>query len=560
MYSDKENINILTSLLVAHGVNKAVVCPGSRNAPIVHNLNEHPGIECYPVTDERSAGFYALGLAQATRKPVVVCVTSGTALLNLAPSVAEAFYQHIPLVVVSADRPSAWIDQLDGQTLPQSDALGRFVGCAVCLPEPNDDTSRWYCNRLVNEALYASKGVQPQPVHINVPISEPLFQFSQPDLPAQRIVKRMVLDVSTKANKVSPDNVFSAASRPMIIIGQTAFGDVPHDLFEQCSSVVTTLAEPLAQEHGAIPFDEVLHAVGAHNDYMPDAVCYVGDTIVSKRLRKFLRKSGARTVMITVGSNRWADPTEHLCEVVECSDWTMAACVLRSMLADIDTQSKLFYDRWQQALLAADGVKAEYMPKYSQMAAVKYFEEQLEDFETDFFVHYANSSVVRLANIYATHYVWCNRGVNGIEGSLSTAAGFSLAKDDDSFVFCIIGDLSFFYDQNALWNQNLKGNLRIILLNNHGGGIFRQLKGLSDSDAAITLVGAAHNTEAQGICTQNDIGYLKATCMEEMQIGIVTLLTREASRPMVLEIMTCGDDDAEAVRNYYAKVKEKLQN
>ena len=135
MYSNKENINILTALLVAHGVSHAVVCPGSRNAPIVHNLHECPDIQCYPVTDERSAGFYALGMAQALKAPVAVCVTSGTALLNLAPAVAEAFYQHLPLVVISADRPPQWIDQLDGQTLPQPDAFGRFVRKAVTLPE-----------------------------------------------------------------------------------------------------------------------------------------------------------------------------------------------------------------------------------------------------------------------------------------------------------------------------------------------------------------------------------------------------------------------------------------
>ena len=185
MYCNKENVNILTALLVAHGVRHAVCCPGSRNAPIVHNLTECPDIQCYPVTDERSAGFYALGMSQALSQPVAVCVTSGTALLNLAPAVAEAYYQQRPLVVISADRPPQWIDQLDGQTLPQPDALGRFVRKAVTLPEvissppesggvrgglnegtdafvqttspagtpPNSGgewgtEARWYCNRL----------------------------------------------------------------------------------------------------------------------------------------------------------------------------------------------------------------------------------------------------------------------------------------------------------------------------------------------------------------------------------------------------------------------------
>lgn len=153
MFSSKENVNILTSLLIEHGVEAAVVCPGSRNAPIVHNLSECGRIRCIPVTDERSAGFVAIGMAEATRKPVAVCVTSGSALLNLAPAVAEASYLHVPLVAISADRPQAWIDQLDGQTLPQADALGRFVRKAVTLPEPTNATERWHCNRLVNEAL-----------------------------------------------------------------------------------------------------------------------------------------------------------------------------------------------------------------------------------------------------------------------------------------------------------------------------------------------------------------------------------------------------------------------
>ena len=183
------------------------------------------------------------------------------------------------------------------------------------------------------------------------------------------------------------------------------------------------------------------------------------------------------------------------------------------------------------------------------MATVKYFEEQLADLDTEICVHYANSSAIRLACIYAQHYVWCNRGVNGIEGSLSTAAGFSLATHD--MTVCVIGDLSFFYDQNALWNTNLRGNLRIILLNNHGGGIFRQLNGLADSPAADDLVMAKHDNTAQGICTQNDIGYLSAKSMDEMQIGIVTLLTRETERPMLLEVFTDSKDDTEAMEQYF---------
>jgi 2-succinyl-5-enolpyruvyl-6-hydroxy-3-cyclohexene-1-carboxylate synthase len=217
MYSNKENINILTALLVAHGIHHAVVCPGSRNAPIVHNLNECPDIQCYPVTDERSAGFYALGMTQALNEPVVVCVTSGTALLNLMPAVAEAYYQHRPLVVISADRPPQWIDQQDGQTLPQPDALGRFVRKAVTLPPDThiSDEQHWYCNRLINEALIERHA----PVHINVPIAEPLFKFTTPELPHERKIDFTPAD-ATNITLTHICRMFMQAKRPMLIAGQ----------------------------------------------------------------------------------------------------------------------------------------------------------------------------------------------------------------------------------------------------------------------------------------------------------------------------------------------------
>ena len=154
MYSNKEQVNILTALLVAHGVKHAVVCPGSRNAPIVHNLNECPDITCYPVTDERSAGFYALGMSlKIGLKPVAVCVTSGTALLNLMPAVAEAYYQHVPLIIISADRPADKIDQLDGQTLHQPNALEPHVLKSVNIPEAYTLQQHIHNNRLINEAI-----------------------------------------------------------------------------------------------------------------------------------------------------------------------------------------------------------------------------------------------------------------------------------------------------------------------------------------------------------------------------------------------------------------------
>lgn len=560
MYSNKENVNILTSLLLEYGVSDAVVCPGSRNAPIVHNLSVCEAIRCRPVTDERSAAFYALGLAIATRRPTVVCVTSGSALLNVMPAVAEAAYQHVPLVVISADRPQQWIDQLDGQTIPQSDALGRFVRKAVQLPEPHNDEERWLCRRLVNEAMHLATCRQGAPVHINVPISEPLFEFNTEQLP-QLSRFNNIKRAAIKDTSMDMPEAFHNATRPMIVIGQLAHGTVSHETIRSLSEKYVVMSEPLSNpSYMTIHFDEAIRYIVSDNSsinddeddktaYYPDYVIYVGDTLVSKPARRFLRNAKAPSCLITPDAADIHDPLMTLTDIVECDTDSINA-LLASLCEAADTDERCrFHDRWQSFLDAYAAHADAYAPEYSQMATVKYFEEQLADLDIDICVHYANSSAVRLACIYAQHYIWCNRGVNGIEGSLSTAAGFSLATND--MTVCVIGDLSFFYDQNALWNSNLRGNLRIILLNNRGGGIFRQLPGLSDSPAADDLVMASHENTAQGICTQNDVGYMSAKNMDEMQIGVVTLLTRESERPMLLEVFTDSNDDVKALVKYF---------
>ena len=512
MYCSKENVNILTALLVAHGVRHAVVCPGSRNSAIVHNFNECPFIQCYPVTDERSAGFYAMGMAQALKQPVVVCVTSGTALLNLAPAIAEAFYQHIPLVAISADRPQQWIDQLDGQTLPQSDALGRFVKKAVSLLEPHDAEEKWYCNRLVNEALLAA--MRGGPVHINVPITEPLFEYSVDELPAERKIAYAAADMSP-ATLSHVTRMFLSATRPMLISGQPM--------------------NPL--------LDEAVSIVGEDEEYVPDFVLYIGGSIVSKRLKRFLRK--AKETWVVNNTGEIADTFMNLTHVFQ-GDGEAVADHIRFMMV---MEPHPFIQKWDD-LLARIRLQAEsYEPAYSELAAVKYFEHYVGDAE----VHYANSSAIRLANSFAQHPVWCNRGVNGIEGSLSTAAGFSCVTDKR--VYCVIGDLSFFYDQNALWNQNLQGNFRILLLNNGCGGIFNMLPGLEQSPARDQYVAAAHHTSAEGICQQNDIVYISASDMPQLHAGIDTLLNIESDRPVLLEVFTDPYDDEQTLKDYYKTFK-----
>lgn len=563
MFSNKKNINILTSLLVAHGVKRAVVCPGSRNAPIVHNLNECQDIECHPVTDERSAGFYALGMALADDNPVAVCVTSGSALLNLAPAVAEASYLHHGIIVISADRPSAWIDQLDGQTLPQPGALGCFVGRCVTLPEPHNDEECWYCNRLVNEALTAVRTHGRKSVHINVPISEPLFDFTIDRLPAERKIEILpsIFDKETFKHAILP-RLFNSM-RPMVVIGQTRKPGVNVEkALHIISSRFTVLAEPLSSP-SSTPFDLALLPIAENRDgYKPDFILYLGDTLVSKRLKAFIRGCGGIETWAVSEDGDIHDTFMNLTGVIE-GDAMTAITLLAEEVESPSVENRYgnavglatdFMNRWNVLLTSVDSRITDFEPPYSQLAAIKEFEMSLEDMDYDYHVHYANSTAVRLANIYSRHYVWCNRGVNGIEGCLSTASGFSIAVT--GFVFCVIGDLSFFYDQNSLWNSDICGNLRVILLNNGGGGIFYGLPGLKRSPACDKLVAARHDTTAQGICTQNDVSYLSARDMDELRIGLATLMTSGSNRPMLLEIFTDSEQDEAAM----CGLMESIQN
>lgn len=537
MYCNKTNVNILTSLLVAHGVRRAVVCPGSRNAAIVHNLNENPDIECFPVTDERSAGFFAIGIAQATGAAVAVCVTSGSALLNLAPAVAEAHYQHVPLIVVSADRPQQWIDQLDGQTLPQPGALGCFVRKTVQLPEPANADERWYCNRLVNEALIEA---QQGPVHINVPITEPLFCFDVPQLPAERVIRRYCPSEDVRL----PDDFLTDlrhSHRPLIIVGQCS---KPLNINIDEPDAPIVLHEALSVFNRTCNADEAL-AAATPDTLQPDLVIYVGDAIVSKRLKAFVRKSaGAKTWRVSAEGNV-EDTFQNLCGIIVGRPESVMPEVWRAVKACADTDAD-FANAWRTIISDARTKSLAYNPDYSQVMAVKLFEQKFEQAAADCFVHYGNSISVRLANIYANHFVWCNRGVNGIEGSLSTAAGFSAATDKTTF--CVIGDLSFFYDQNALWNQNLRGNFRILLINNGCGAIFNQLPGLDKSAARNRFVAAEHNTTAMGICQQNNVLYLSAHNQYELAAGLDELFTLQSDRPILLEVFTSAQTDEKNFR------------
>lgn len=558
MYSDKENINILTSLLVSYGVRHIVVCPGSRNAPLVHNFDVSPDITTHAVTDERSAAFFALGLRLRLRQPVAVCVTSGSALLNTMPGAAEATYQHEGIIIISADRPQAWIGQLDGQTMPQHGALGTFASPSVSLPEPHNDTERWLCRRLICEAMIANTCPPFPSVHINVPVTEPLFGFSAPCLP--EIPPVGIADLDDQNGRETLRRILKGKRRLMVISGQTYDDTAAGFLMDKASGCVF-VAEWLSPYGRVRHIDEILRTTCAEelDNMRPDCIVYIGGHIVSKRLRHYMRSLDSRTMFITVSDDGMLhDVSQHTTLVVKATAGDCMRMICNGAIcpdADMD-----FVRRWYDMdNMAARRISAS-CPPYSQMLAIRRLEENIDNSKD--IVCYANSLSVRAGMMYASAYRYCNRGLNGIEGTLSMAAGIAAGAKEEGMtagnmtaaqnVYCVIGDLSFFYDSNALWIQELAGNLRIMLINNQRGAIFGMLPGLDRSPAHKPLIAAGHNATAEGICSQYGMEYYRATDTPSLEEGIRLLTSGVHDRPVVLEVLTDADTDADA----YSKALE----
>lgn len=468
-----------------------------------------------------------------------------------------------------------------------------MVRKAVSLPEvfegEQQEEMHWYCNRLVNEALLKSMGRVKGPVHINVPISEPFYSFTKEALPVERKIEVAYCRANADTYDGTPFECVLKAKRPLLVIGQLdntekyvdllAYIDRMPILWESLAMppYLYKVQEELGENwnkttlYGA--FENLLDEIKDDERFRPDLVVYIGGHIVSKKLKSYLRSlKGVEQIRISQEADI-EDTFMHLTKVMD--------------LPNSDAMSWLdnfgwhnhwedYRKLWMDALAKSYERKENFKPEFSSLATVKEFFSQLQKVEPQDFkaftlggkdahddgiydrkfdtflpgmmssVFSGNSSAIRLMNLYADRHVYCNRGVNGIEGSLSTAVGFSMCKNkSDKHVYCVLGDLSFFYDQNALWNRNLNGKLRIIVLNNGGGAIFGKFQGLKESQAREEIIMAKHHATAEGICSQNDVKYFAAHTMEEMEQGISQLFHAESDRPMLLEVFTDMDVDNE---------------
>ncbi len=510
-YSTNQNIRQLAALLPKFGIRHIVACPGSRNAPIVHTLANTDGLELHAVTDERSAGFVAIGLSDALGESVAVCCTSGSALLNLAPAVAEAHYRNVPLLIISGDRPQKWINQMDGQTLVQPNALAPNAP-SFSLPENNPDS--WHANRLINEALHLLSSSR-RPVHINLPLDEPLFGFSSEPLPDARHIK---VTRSADTDSLAPlIDEWSHAQRPMIVVGQMMPNE---DLAMQLNWLASTgrcivLAEHLSNMRGAKiihNFDDVLLQ---HDDtsLQPDLLVYFGGHIVSKRLKHFLRRTPLTTNWHVAYNADFVDLFQNLTRRIELP----IAPVLQLITDHTPSTDASFVDRWLSLSKASRTPLTE--EEWNEPNAVGHVIRNLPHSSQ---LLLANSSSVRWAQHFALPHdmtVFCNRGVNGIEGSSSAAVGTALAHPERPTTL-LTGDLSFFYDLNALWNKHLPSNLTIVMLNNGGGEIFNHLPGLENSEHVGEFIAAHHASQAKGWAADAHCNYIFVSNIAELTAAL----------------------------------------
>lgn len=545
MFSNKCNIQQLTALILKKGITEAVVCPGSRNSAIVHNL-QAAGLTCYNITDERSAGFFAIGLIEANGgKPVAVCVTSGSAVLNLAPAVSEAFYRNFPLLVITADRPERWIGQMDGQTLPQPNAFGAMTVKSVSLPEPTDEEGRWYCNRLINEAFIEMDKTN-RPVQINVPITEPMFDFSAPSLQEERLIEFVDNTLCECVMTSNMQEIWKASKKVMIVVGQMLPGEIQkcvpylkslHD--GGCTIIAETLSNthttPLLEGEFIDNFDEMIRTECFET---PDFIITLGGHIVSKRLKKLIRQNPPL--------HHW-----HISPIGEPSDLFMCCTSLikanaESLLSSLSSAvSSMFSEVRDERMEYSARLKEKSKECHNNTILTNSFDDKnvlntiLKNVDNDWRIHVANSSMVRnLQQIFSSsNTIHCNRGVNGIEGSVSAAVGYWAGSKSPTLL--LTGDLSFFYDQNALWNNYVKSPqspLRILIINNGCGEIFYHLPGLN-SPFLDNSIAASHTTTAEGIAMECHAQYLPATNEEEL-LAALTSFTKKDNDVRILEVFT----------------------
>ncbi len=539
-------------LLVAKGVRNAIISPGSRSAPLTVALARQPALCCRVVYDERSAAYIGLGLAQQTGEPVALVCTSGTAALNYGPAVAEAFYQQVPLLVFTADRPPEWIDQQDNQAIHQRDLYAPHCRGSFELPvDSSHPDARWFALRSVSEAIERTQHPSPGPVHINVPLREPLYQTADaapaaelPLRPIARLAEQHGLAAKAWEHLLAG---WRSAGRKLVVAGQhpvdprlktalAALSERP-DVVVVADITANLYPDGTPLHHSDMILESPNGAMLA--ELQADLVVSFGGPLTSKALKGFLRRRPPQAQWHVQPAGDAPDTFQGLTHVVpmQPADFFIELAARTTPMPKAD-----YAAAWRELEAQAAAKLAAFLAQapFSEFAAVYRVMQSLPSGSR---LQLGNSMPIRYANLIGhasgvrLHSVNANRGVSGIDGTVSTAVGAALA--DDRLTTLITGDLGFFYDRNGLWHAHVPANLRIVVLNNHGGGIFDIIDGPNRLPAELrrAFFLTPQPLTARRTAADHGLDYLHAADAAELQTALADFFAPRP-RPALLEIET----------------------
>lgn len=553
MMHDKTGLLHLAEIMSQRGYHHLVISPGSRNAPIVTVFANRPEFKCYTIVDERSAAFFALGMAQQLGRPVAVACTSGTAVLNYAPAIAEAFYQRIPLIVLTADRPVEWVDQGDGQTIRQRNAFGPHVKLSIELPQSvRSQDDLWYNDRLICKAMNTLLHPAPGPVHINLPFSEPLYGFDhQLDTTPKDIQLLQPEAFLGKETQKELAELFAKSDKKLILVGQHSPDKKLEKLLVQLAQrkdvvVLTETTSNVFDPAFISCIDRCLAVSQEKAPFRPDLLITLGGPIVSKRVKSFLRKSP----IVTHINLDIADPEMDTYQKLTHALKVPPALALAFFAEQADVSQSNFSTLWHQASSCGKTLHQTFVDShpYSDLTI---FEKIVKTVPAHFDLQLANSTPVRYAQLFNwpfQHRFDSNRGTSGIDGSLSTAAGAAMVSGKPTLL--ISGDLGFLYDSNGLWNKHLPANLKVIVINNGGGGIFRFIEGPDKTGFLEPFFEARQLQSAEYIAKAFGVTYFSASDATSLD-AILPLFFETEGATCLLEIHSPPEESGQVIRSYF---------
>jgi 2-succinyl-5-enolpyruvyl-6-hydroxy-3-cyclohexene-1-carboxylate synthase len=545
--SSKKVVSELMGALKGASIADVIITPGSRNAPFSISLANDSFFQLYSIVDERSAAFFALGLSQQTKKPTVLICTSGTALLNYAPAIAEAYYQRIPLLVISADRPEEWIDRGEGQSIRQNNVFQNYSDYSACLFADEKETSIQNSEIIQNtfQYLLSNNG----PVHLNVPFQEPLYELIDcEELPSFQFETKMnSMDVMKELN--GSLEIIQQAERIMVLVGQHVYEDFSKELeqFNLLQQVVVhTETHANVNIENAFPcIDRMIMGLdgNAQQTLAPDVLITVGTNIISRKIKAILRKSKPKHIQ--VGFNEKKMDTFD-CLELQCN---LTPQDFFNSLKEIESKSE-----WKNNLLSIQENQIKQVEAWLPSALfsdLTVFYSLLKSIPDGMDVQMGNSSVVRYIQLFNQNKkltYFGNRGVAGIDGSTSTAIGAAWKTKKPTLL--ISGDLSFHYDSNAFWNNYLSSELKVIVINNGGGGIFRIIDGSKDTEHLQQYFETAHSSKSiKGIADLYNLNYFSAANNDELNEALPLFFNQ--SHVSVLEIFTPKEDNPKALDAFF---------